>query len=256
MRYIMEKVGNVLNLFSFKCPEWGVSEVAKTLAIPKSTTSEIMASLADQGLLCRTDEGRYRLGWRLFHLSQVLLDNTDFCIEARQVMRELVERWGETSHLAVLDEAQVLYVEKLQGTPAVQILLSRVGARLPPHCSGVGKVLLAHRTWHEVTTLLEEQGLKAFTPNTITSFDRLAKELEQVRQRGYAYDHEELVLGLCCVAAPIYDLSGQALAALSISVPAYRFYPKQETYTTIILKATERISEALGYRKDRERQRV
>lgn len=249
MRHMMEKVGNVLNLFSFKCPEWGVSEVAKTLALPKSTTSEIMASLADQGLLRRTDEGRYRLGWRLFYLSQVMLDNTDFYIEARPVIYELVERWGETFHLTVLDEAQVLYVEKLQGTPAVQILLSRVGVRLPAHCSGVGKVLLAHRTWHEVTTLLEGQSLKPFTPNTITAFDRLAEELEQVRRQGYAYDHEEVVLGLCCVAAPIYDQNGHALAAMSISVPAYRFYPKEETYTTIILQAAQRISESLGYRK-------
>ncbi len=249
MRHMMEKVGNVLNLFSFKRPEWGVSEVAKTLAIPKSTTSEIMASLATQDLLRRTDEGRYRLGWRLFYLSQVMLDNTDFYIEARQVMYELVERWGETFHLTVLDEAQVLYLEKLQGTPAVQILLSRVGARLPTHGSGVGKVLLAHRTWHEVTTLLEEEGLKPFTPNTITSFDRLAEELEQVRRQGYAYDHEEVIQGLCCVAAPIYDENGRALAAMSISVPAYRFYPKQEIYTTIIVKATQRISKVLGYRR-------
>lgn len=190
MRYLMEKVGNVLHLFTFKHPEWGVGEVAKTLGLPKSTTSEIMASLAHQGLLFRTDEGRYRLGWRLFHLSQVLLDNTDFCIEARQVMHELVERWGETAHLAVLDQGQVLYVEKLQGTPAVQILLSHVGGRLPAYCSGVGKVLLAHQECPQIMALLEQQGLHPFTPHTITSLDRLAEELEAVRQQGYAYDHE------------------------------------------------------------------
>ncbi|HLZ60312.1 MAG TPA: IclR family transcriptional regulator [Ktedonosporobacter sp.] len=251
MRYMMDKVGHVLDLFSFKRPEWGVSEVAQTLAIPKSTTSEIMASLVTQGLLYRTEAGRYRLGWRLFHLSQVLLDNTDFCIEARQVMRELVERWGETSHLAVLDKGQVLYVEKLQGTPAVQILLSQVGGRLPPYCSGVGKVLLAHRSWHEVTAMLEAQDFQAFTPNTITSLDRLAEELAEVRQLGYACDHEEVALGLCCVAAPIYDQDGHVLAAMSISVPAYRFYPKQDTYMTIILKAAHSVSESLGYRKEK-----
>lgn len=253
MRHMMEKVGNVLNLFSFQQSEWGVSEVAKALGLPKSTTSEIMASLAAQCLLTRTDGGRYRLGWRLFHLSQVLLDNTDFCIEARKVMRELVERWGETSHLAVLDEGQVLYVEKLQGTPAVQILLSHVGGRLPAHCSGIGKVLLAHRDCKEVTALLEVQGLRAFTPHTITSLDRLAEELEEVRKQGYAYDHEEVALGLCCVAAPIYDLDGHVLAAISLSVPAYRFYPKEDTYTMTIVKAAQRISEALGYRKERQR---
>jgi DNA-binding IclR family transcriptional regulator len=153
----------------------------------------------------------------------------------------------------VLDKGQVLYVEKLQGTPAVQILLSHVGARLSAHCSGVGKVLLAHRSCQEVTAMLEEQNLTAFTQNTITSVDQLAQELAQVRQQGYAFDREELAPGLCCVAAPIYDQDGHVLAAMSISVPAYRFYPKQDTYTTAILKAAHGVSESLGYRKEKQR---
>lgn len=244
----VSKAGKVLDLFSFKQPEWGVSEVAKTLSLPKSTVSDIMASLAEQRFLKRIQGGRYQLGWRLFELNQVLLDNTEFCIEARLAMQELVERWGETTHLAVLDNDQVLYVEKLQATPAVQILLSRVGGRLPAHCSAVGKVLLAHREQQKVNELLEAQEMRAFTPNTITTLDKLRQELEQVRRQDYAYDHEEVALGLCCVAAPIYDLEGKVIAAISISVPAYRFYSQQENYTAIILKTSRRISENLGYR--------
>ncbi len=249
MRHTVDKAGKVLNLFSFQQPEWGVSEVAKVLELPKSTTSEIMSSLVDQQLLSRTGNGRYRLGWRLFELSQVLLDNTKFCIEARRAMHELIERWGETTHLAVLDGSQVLYVEKLQGTPAVQILLSRIGARLPAHCSGVGKVLLAFQEWNSVIHILEEQTLNAYTPNTITAFEKLAIELEQIRKQGYAYDSEEVVLGLCCVAAPIYDLDRKVIAAISLSVPAYRFYPQQAHYTTIIVKTAQSISKNIGFRK-------
>ncbi len=170
----VSKAGKILNLFSFKQPEWGVSEIAKLLDISKSTASEIMTTLAEAGLLTRTRSGRYRLGWRLFELSQVLLDNTDFCTVARLAMQELVERWGETTHLAVLEGAHVIYVEKLQATPAVQILLSRVGARLPAHCSGVGKVLLAYQDWQKVAELMGEQEMRAFTPNTITCLDALA----------------------------------------------------------------------------------
>ena len=242
------KAGKVLNLFSFKQPEWGVTDVAKTLAIPKSSASDIMASLADQGLLNRMDGGRYRLGWRLFELSQILLENTEFRTEARKAMQEVVERWGETTHLAVLEGAQAVYVEKMQTPAAVRILLSRVGARLPAHFSAVGKVLLAHQEWSRVSRLLQDQGLHAFTPNTITSFDRLASELEQVRKQGYAYDHEEVAIGLCCVAAPIRNLDGRVIAAISLSVPAYRFCPQQDNYTAIILNTARRISENLGYR--------
>ncbi len=247
----VSKVGKVLDLFSFKQPEWGVSEVAKALHLPKSTASDIMTSLTEQRLLTRVQGGRYRLGWRLFELSQVLLENTEFCIEARLVMQELVERWGETTHLAVLDGAQVLYVEKLQATPAVQILLSRVGGRLPAHCSAVGKVLLSHQEQYRVPQLLEDLNLLAFTPNTITTLDKLTQELEEVQRRGYAYDYEEVALGLCCIAAPIRDLDGKVIAAISLSVPTQRFYPQQENYATIILKSAQRISENLGYRMNK-----
>jgi DNA-binding IclR family transcriptional regulator len=98
------------------------------------------------------------LGWRLFELSQTLLDTTEFRIQARKVMEELVRCWRETVHLAVLDGVQAVYVEKLQPNPAVKINISRTGARLVAHCSGVGKVLLAYREWEYITELFDDQG--------------------------------------------------------------------------------------------------
>jgi DNA-binding IclR family transcriptional regulator len=244
----IRKATKVLDLFSLERPEWGVNEVARALGFPKSTTSELMSSLAEQRLLSRTVKGRYRLGWRLFELSQTLLDTTEFRVEARRVMEELVRRWRETVHLAVLDGVQAVYIEKLQPTPAVKIKISRTGARLPAHCSGVGKVLLAHCEWEYVAELLKDQGLPALTGNTITNFDVLAEELEQVREQGYAYDEEETSVGLCCVAAPIYDSGGKVVASISLSVPAYRLHPKKDEYTAAILDAADRISENAGAR--------
>src|SRR3990170_2667140 len=200
----IKKAMQVLDLFSLERPEWGVSEAARTLQLPKSSTSELMSSLANQRLLSRTAKGRYRLGWRLFELSQTILDTTEFRIEARKVMEELVRSWGE----------------KLHPTPAVKIKISRAGARLPAHCSGVGKVLLAHCEWEYAAELLEDQGLSALTSNTITELDALADELERVRERGYAYDDEETLVGLCCVAAPVYGSKGKVVASVSLSVPA------------------------------------
>src|ERR671926_1734136 len=180
---LIEKVTQVLDLFSLERPEWGVGDVAKALEMPKSTTSELMSSLADQRLLSRTtNKGRYRLGWRLFELSQTLLDTTEFRTEARKVMEELVRGWKETVHLAVLDGVQAVYIEKLQPRPAVKIWLTRAGARLPAHSSGVGKVLLAHSEWGYVAELLEDQGIPALTPNTIIDVNALAEELERVRK--------------------------------------------------------------------------
>ena len=242
----INKAMQILNLFSLEQPEWGVSDVARALELPKSTASGLMTSLADHGILSRTPKGRYRLGWWLFELSQTLLDTTEFRTEARSVMEELVRCWRETMHLAVLDDAQAVYVEKLQPTPAVKIKITRAGARLPAHSSGLGKVLLAHSEWEHVAGLLEDQGMPALTPNTITTLDTLAEELEQVRERGCAYDNEETLIGLCCVAAPIYGSEGKVVAAVSFSVPAYRFCPRKDEYTAAILDAGRLISKNAG----------
>jgi DNA-binding IclR family transcriptional regulator len=245
--YVMEKVGSLFNLFSFAQPEWGVREAAETLNLPKSTMGDLLLSLAEQGLLTRTVTGRYRLGWRLFELSQVLIEHTDFCIEARRTMHDLVELWGETVHLTVLEGTQVLFVEKLQATPAVEILLSRVGARLSAHEVGVGKVFLASQPSYRLPALLDELPLTARTSNTITSREQLLHELDQVRTQGYAYDYEEAAQGLCCVAAPIHNLDGHVPAAISFCIPASRFYSHQDHYTEIIVQAAHGISERLGY---------
>ncbi|GHO67503.1 IclR family transcriptional regulator [Ktedonobacter sp. SOSP1-52] len=225
----------------------GVREAAEALQLPKSTMGDLLLSLTEQGILNRTPTGRYQLGWRLFELSQVLVEHTAFCIEARRATRELVERWGETTHLAVLDGTQVLFVEKLQATPAVEILLSRVGARLSAHEVGVGKVLLAFQAPYRLPALLDTLPLTARTAQTITSREQLLHELDQVRTQGYAYDHEETAPGLCCVAAPIHDLDGRVPAAISFCIPAYRFYPQQDHYTKIIVQAAQNISAHLGY---------
>lgn len=240
----IRKAMRIVDLFSLEKPEWGVSEAARALGLAKSTTSELMSELAEHRLLRRASgRGRYRLGWRLFELSQTLLDTTEFRNEARRVMSELVVDWGETVHLAVLDDAQAVYVEKLQPTPTVKIKITRSGARLLAHCSGVGKVLLAHTEWGHAAKLLEYQGMPALTPNTITTLEGLAGELERVREQGHAYDHEETLIGLCCVAAPIHGSGGEVIAAVSISVPAYRFGPREDEYTAAIRDAARRISE-------------
>jgi len=214
------------------------------MELPRSTTSELLSNLANQRLLSRVGWGRYRLGWRLFELSQTLLDTTAFRIEARRVMEELVKRWQETMHLAVLDGVQAVYIEKLQPIPRVKIEITRSGARLPAHSSGVGKALLAYSEWEYIAELFEDQGMPASTPNTIITLDELAEELERVRERGYAYDNEETVVGLCCVGAPIYSVRGEVIASVSFSVPAYRFSSRKDEYTGAILDAARCISES------------
>ncbi len=243
----VQKVGEVLGLFTQERPEWGVSEVAQALGLPKSSAHALMATLTQIGLLHKSSDGRYRLGWRVLALSQVLLSANTWRLEARQAMEALVTRYGETTHLAALEAGRVVYVDKLEGTRAIRVSITRVGAELYAHCSGVGKVLLAFRPWPEVERIVAEKGLPALTPNTITTPDELKTELERVRERGYAYDIEEAMPELCCVAAPIRDYTGEVVAALSLSVPFYRFRERKEIYRDAVLQATAEVSERLGF---------
>jgi DNA-binding IclR family transcriptional regulator len=141
----------------------------------------------------------------------------------------------------------VVYVDRLQGTRAVRIVVSAVGSTLPAHCSGVGKVLLARLPWGEVERHLEQHGMQRFTAHTITTPERLREELARVRRAGCAYDLEEAVLDVCCVAAPIVDHLGEAVAAISLSVPAYRFRASRERYRTAIVEAAASVSRRLGH---------
>ncbi len=242
----VEKVSEILSLFSAENPEWGVSEVARALGISKSAASELMSTMEAGKLLRRTSRRRYRLGWRLLGLSQTLLETTEFRTEARGILQDLMETWKETVHLAVLDGAQAVWVEKLQPTPTVKIPASGVGARLPAHSTAGGRTLLASCEWERVAEAFAHQGMPALTPNTITTSGELKAELERVRHRGYAIDDEAACVGLCCVAAPVRDDKNEVVAAVSLSIPAFRFQEGTEEYVAAVLETADRMSRRSG----------
>lgn len=241
------KASDVLNLFSKECPEWGVADVAAELGIAKSSAFDVIATLAHIGLLNQTDKGRYRLGWRLVTLSETLLATTELRPVARPIMEELMHRYRETVHLALLDKGKVVYIDKLEGNQTIRVELTSLGTRLYAHCSGLGKVLLAHLPWEQVEQIIEDQGMPRFTKNTITELPKLADELKKIAEQGYSVDMEEIVEDLCCVAAPIRDYHGKVIAAISMSIPCYRFHRSQKEFATTIVRTAKMISSKLGY---------
>ncbi len=213
------KASRVLDLFTHERPEWGVTETATALDIPRSSAHDLLATLADTGLLRHAECNRYRLGWKLLTLSSTMLDTSDVRTHARPVMRQLVRKLGATSHLAILDEGEVIYLDKLAPPDGMPVPVSAVGKRLPPHCSAVGKVLLAHQPRGTVTSALDRCGMRRYTERTISSADAFMFELDSVKRAGTARDREGAVEGVYCHAAPIFD-SGNVIAAISISVDA------------------------------------
>jgi DNA-binding IclR family transcriptional regulator len=247
MLQTIEKASDVLALFDRDRTEWGVAEVAERLGLPKSSAHDLLTSLAQVGLLGRTEKGRYRLGWRLVALSETLLATTELRREARPVMEELAAQYQETIHLAILDDTKVVYVDKLEGRQAVRVELTSLGTRLYPHCSALGKVLLAYRPEADVKRIVQAGGLPRFTPNTITDEAELEAALAKIRKQGYAYDLEEILPDLCCVGAPVRNYMGEVVAAISMSIPSYRFQRSQAQFRNAIVRAGKLVSERLGY---------
>jgi DNA-binding IclR family transcriptional regulator len=240
------KAGQLLALFDREHAEWRVSDVAEQLGIAKSSAHDLMSSLTHIGLLSQTEEGRYRLGWKLVALSETLLATTELRTVAHPVMEQLMHVYQETLHLAILEKGKVVYLDKLEGKQTIRVELTGLGTQLYPHCSGLGKVLLAHLPWSCVEDIINENGLPRFTDQTITYIDQLQAELARVRERGYAYDLGEIIPDLRCVAAPIRNYSGKVIAAISMSVPAYRFERSRDTYRAAITHAGKLISQHMG----------
>lgn len=246
------KIGPVLDLFTIERPEWGASEVATALSIPKSSAHALLVTLSDIGLLQVRGRGRYHLGWKFLELGEAvrITLNQGLRKHARPVMDKLVKTYGETMHLAVLDRTDVLYVDKVVGSQVITITGSRLGARLSAHAPAVGKVLLAYTFDDKALLQLLKSPLRGFTSDTITDVNTLLEELAKVRVHGVAFEEGEVVPEVNCVAAPITDDSGRVIASMSFTVPASRFRARRLEYQKAISRAATQVSRALASAPD------
>lgn len=250
MLQTIQKIGPVLDLFTVDKPEWGVSEVGKALGIPRSSAYVLLSSLVETGLLQCRDRGRYRIGWRVVELSETLRGTVDVQSVAGPTLEQLVEDYGETAHLAIMERSRVLYVDKVPGTHMVTVFGARVGAQLEPHCSAVGKALLAFRSTADIEHIVAGKPLRRLTPTTITDPVKLREELAAVRRTGVAYDVGEAVHEVHCVAAPVRDSLGVVVAAVSLTVPRSRFVPARPELTSAVKAAANEITAKLSSAED------
>ncbi len=165
---------------------------------------------------------------------------------ASPVLVNLNEDTGETVNLGVLDRGQVLYLDKIGGRQQVSVHGLRVGARLDPHCSAMGKALLAYANPVEARQILGDKPLKRFTERTIVDPGRLVAQLDEVRTAGVAYEDSEVVPDVACIACPVKDQYGSAIAAISITVPAHRMAGKRVELSKAIRAAAGEITRRIA----------
>lgn len=231
----IRRAGSVLTLFTEERPDWGVREMAAELGIPRSNAHELLSSLATIGLLQRTPDARYRLGWRLLTLSGHLVNSTDVARIGSSVLSQLAHQHGQTAGLATLDNGQVLSIGQVE--PHGSAPVARVGDRLPAHSTASGKILLSH------LDLDPGDDLEQLTPKTITDIEILRRQLAVVRRNGVAFDLQETDMSISCVAAPIRDgRSGAVIAALTLCVSPEKFSRDRERYIRSTVGAARRVS--------------
>jgi IclR family transcriptional regulator, KDG regulon repressor len=249
-RMRLSSVANAIRLtkaFSENEYEMGISALASRLGLAKSTVHRLATTLVEYDILEQNREtGKYRLGLALFELGTLVRRKMDAAGASQAEIHQLAEATGETVQLAILDHLSVLYIRIRESRQAVR-MSSSLGSRAPAHCTSVGKALLAFQPLDLVQQVVD-QGLKRFTPNTITDSDMLLAELASIRTRGYAIDDEEIEVGLRCVAAPIRDHTGQVVAAISVAAPVQRMTKKQVQSTIpTVVSVADAISRRMGY---------
>lgn len=213
----VERALNILEAAAQRRDGLTNSEISRKLGIPKSSASYILRTLERRGYLRRDAEsGRYRLGLKILSLGGDAQGNLDIAEVSLPFMRALGEKIRMTVHLAVLDQGEAVYVEKVEA-PGFFKVNTWVGRRMFLHSTSVGKCLMAWLPKQDVETIVKQHGLKKRTPKTITTVTKLLAELEHVKQSGYAVDDEENSLGARCLGAPIFDAMGNVTAALGAS---------------------------------------
>jgi len=248
----LSSVANSLRLikaFSEDQYEIGISDLAKRLGLAKSTVHRLASTLLDQGMLEQNaGDGKYRLGLALFELGTLVRRKMDFTMEARPYLRTLMEKTGETVHLAILDHDSVLYIITHESKQSLR-MGSKVGTRAPVHSTAVGKTLLAFQPEEEIARIIA-RGLPSSAPNTVVDAKALQRELALVRTRNYAVDDEESEVGLRSIAAPIRNDSGNVIAAISIAGPVHRMTRKTLLgWVRELVVAADAVSHRLGWSK-------
>ena len=238
----------VLKCFSEMEPEIGISSLAKRLSLAKSTAHRLAVTLLSEGLLEQNPEnGRYRLGINLFIMGALVRRRLDVSNMAQPFLKVLRERTGETIHLAVLNETNIIYLYNLESAQAIR-MKNYIGTFKPAFCTCEGRAILAFSPTELIQRVIASD-LSARTPNTVSSSAELLKVLAQVKQQGYAIDDEESEVGMRGISVPLRDITGQVVASIGVGGPSQRLTLKKlRSLAPLVIQTAEDISVQLGYR--------
>jgi IclR family transcriptional regulator, KDG regulon repressor len=247
-----ESVAAVLKVFAIlqalsERDETGVSELSVRLAMPKATIYRFLQTMKSLGYIRQeADSERYGLTMKMFELGTKALQYHDLVELAKTRMQLLADDTGETVHLGMLIDSEIIYVHKVDSRHMLG-MYSRVGRRAPLHCTAIGKVLLAWEHAERVDRILAGCDFQRYRDKTITERGAFDAELQRVRGQGFGEDREEFDDHIRCLGVPIFDRLNQPVAGLSVSFPTFRFdEAKAPEVVKKLQQASRQISSELG----------
>jgi IclR family transcriptional regulator, KDG regulon repressor len=245
----LDRAFDILEILSRERNGLALGEIGRRLDLPKSTVHRLLASLARRGYVERTAAaGPYRLGMAFIGLCSLHLNRLELKTEAQPLLQGLCARTGQTAYLAILQEREVVYIDKAETIDSLR-KYSVIGERRPLHCTALGKALLMRARNAEIRRLLAGTTFAAHTPRTLGNLAALLADLEAARRRGWALDDREIEPTVRCVAAPVLDYSGGTIAAVSVSWDM-RAHPnvKVTDVAALVMETADAISRRMGYR--------
>lgn len=222
-----------------------LKQLAMETRLHPSTAHRILGVMVENRLVDRIEPGTYRLGIRLFELGNLVKSRISIRQEALPFMQSLQQQLGETVHLSLRHDDEMVYIERTSGNNSMMRIVQIIGARAPLHITAVGKVFLAEDGPEKAALYGKRTGLPKYTGNTLSDPALLAQELERVQEQGYAIDNEEAEKGVSCIGAGIYNDEGRLVAGLSVSAPSDRL---NRAWAGQVRQTAEKISRAIGHR--------
>lgn len=224
-----------------------LSGLAGRLGQSAATMYRVLNTLARRGFVeVVADRQEWYIGPETYRLGSAFLRRTNVLERSRPIMRSLMQQTGETSNLGIEKDGVVVFISQVETHESIRAFFPP-GTLSPMHASGIGKALLSTYDDARLERLLGSGPLERFTRNTIVSLTRLREDLRRSSERGFAIDDEERKTGMRCVASPILNAHGEAVAGLSVSGPAHRLTDAHlPRYGALVRKGAIEVSRSLG----------
>ena len=237
------------------CPSGlGITELSDALKAPKSTVHRLIATLEAVGYsVFDPPTSKYMLGTKLARLGEQINNQSSLLTFGVPALEQLTRECGEASHLAILEGTEVVYISREESKEPMRISFS-MGHRAPAHCTALGKVFLAGLSDTEIRMMYANtRRLERMTPRTRTKLPEILAEIAVIRRDGIAYDNEEYMPGLRCMAAPIKDFSSRTIAAMSLSMFKHKMTAERRAcFKEALFRASFDLSEKMGYSSPRK----